>query len=401
MDAVQTALPSPRGAGSPARDNAAGSFVRDDAGARDNAEGSSARENEYPPLLIEIPDAAPVDLGLQNNVRLAIATAAEGRSYHSYARDAARAERAGAKLSGPRNRDFAAEVAALAAAVLSQLDAQDFTAVVPGLGIPSDFAILADPVAMGEGTVARHGHLLAICLAIVSPVTGRVYSPMFDAPLMGIGGHRGPDIVETILETFSKHPVHWTLKSLGQRCASVGGDGALSCGGPEARHQSTGAAEMLWKRIHPHVFPSQQAQPRPDGTSGDDSLASLTAPAKRPNLHRVTPDDSLSLASLASLAALPNRPVCTVWDPFHRADVALWRSINKNESAQKVFDMSREVDHMFAQSEGKLIFQRAGSQVDSDDAARDNNWTQAHPLPGPRRPGRGCLRAPGATQKVV
>ena len=83
------------------------------------------------------------DAALRNLVRLALANAVEeGRSWQSFVRDVARHRLADAKAGSQyATRDFATQVTAAGAMVMAQMDARDFADDLPGLGIPSDFAV--------------------------------------------------------------------------------------------------------------------------------------------------------------------------------------------------------------------------------------------------------------------
>ena len=113
----------------------------------------------------------------------------EGRSWFSFVRDVARHRLADAKVGSQyATPDFAMQVTAVGAMVMAQMDAHDFADDLPGLGIPSDFAVLADPVSIGASMKSRHGDLLVMCLAIVSARAGGVYFPMHSAEVVGISG---------------------------------------------------------------------------------------------------------------------------------------------------------------------------------------------------------------------
>jgi len=286
--------------------------------------------------------------GLSAAVRMAVAQAAEGRSAACYQRDVMRNLLNGWETQGPGSAKFAQEVAGLAAIVLAHMDAIDFEEPIPGLGIPSDFCMLADPVSIGESICSRHGDLLVICLSLISARTGRFYNPMLSAPAMKIGEHGGDKCAEALLQACQEHPVAWTINELRARLAGVGGDGALCSGGPDARHKSSGAAEKLWALVHRGIVGALQQLARP--------LQELARP-------------------------LPMCvPTCTSWDPFHRADVAMWRSVRKHPQVLAIFDVSKEVDYLFGQSEGVLIFRGVAAELGEI----------------------GCnVRAPGGTRKVV
>ena len=269
------------------------------------------------------------DFILRSLVRSAIGNAAEGRSYRAYVREAQRFAVA-FEHPGPRymSPTFAYEVAALASMVLRELDALDFNQRLPGLDIPSDFGILGDPVSMGESILCRSDVLLVLCLSLVSARNGRLYNPMHSARAMPIGSHAGHAMADLFLEALLDHPAAWGLFSLRARAAVVGGDGGLCLGGPDHRHGSPAAAEKLWRLIHPD----------------------------------------------------PEAPMCTSWDPFHRTDIAVWRAVRKHAAIIAIFDMAKEIDYLFGQSEGVVIFRAVAAAIDEN----------VH-----------RISAPGGTRKVV
>jgi hypothetical protein len=107
------------------------------------------------------------DEAFQNLVRIALSNAVEGRSFLEFERDVLRYRLASAAV-GVKYADaaFTREVTALSSSVLQQLDALDFNKALAGLGIPSDIAVLADPVSIGLQARARHDVLLIVCLCL-------------------------------------------------------------------------------------------------------------------------------------------------------------------------------------------------------------------------------------------
>ncbi len=289
---------------------------------------------------------------LRNVLRVVLGNAAEGGSYLAYVRDLHRMRLAGAEVgTNLGSRHFPRHATALASLVLQQLDGFDFNSHLGGLGIPSDFSMLADAVSIGLEVRARHDVLLIICLCIVSRTKGNVYTPMHSGPAMPFGSHGGEAMASLMLQALASHPASWGLRSLQVRCASVCGDGALCEGGPEHRHSSTAAAEKLWRRIHTDVL-----------ADFPPSAAAASPPA----------------LSQSGEAACPP-PVCTVWDPFHRADLAAWRAIRSVPLAVKAFDVAKQLDALLGQSEGVLLFRGVAAHL--------------------REP--TCnIRAPGGTRKV-
>lgn len=149
------------------------------------------------------------------------------------------------------DRRFACQITALAGMVLQNFDGLDFNTILPGLGIPSDIAIVADPVSVGLSARVRHDSLLVMCLSIVSSRTGKLRSPMHSALAMPMGGHRGQSLCTQMFEALLQHPANWDMAQLKSRVASIGGDGALTGGGSAHRHRSSAAAEKFWHQLHP------------------------------------------------------------------------------------------------------------------------------------------------------
>lgn len=203
------------------------------------------------------------------------------------------------------------------------------------LGIPSDFSLVADPVSVAPGMFTRHGELLVTCIGLVSARLGSVYQPLHSAYALGIGGHKGAMLKDAMLASLHQHPAAWDAQQVRARLACVGGDGVLTVGGPDARHSSPGAAELLWREVHPEA-----------------------------------------------------EATCTTWDPFHRIDIALWRAIRGHEGVLGIFDLAKDIEHLFGVSEGALIFQ-AVSAADSSGAPAASQG---------RAP---VLRAPGGTRKAA
>ena len=267
-----------------------------------------------------------------NTTRVILAHSVDGSSPLRIVEALYRMQIAGAQVGVPQDPMYSKLVVSLASVALQHLNADDFNADMPGIGIPSDFGVLADGVTMGLGVTARHDTLLVVCLCLASKWTGRLYTPLHSAPAMPLGSHGGSAMASLLVTCMASHAACWNVGVMRARCSAISGDGALCEGGPEHRHSSTAAAEKLWKIM----FPNASGQP----------------------------DGGLS------------PPLCTVWDPFHRVDIAVWRAVRAVPLAVKVFDMSRQLDYLFGQSEGILFWRHV------------------------REPGSRSLRAPGGTRKV-
>ena len=222
------------------------------------------------------------EMTLRNLVALAVSNASEGRPLNAFPRDAVRYRLARACV-GDRNISarFAQEATSIAGMVLRQMDAMDFNCCLPGLGIPSDFGTLADIVNLGANVFARHGQLLVHCLAIVNTSSGAVYNPLHSCNPLPPGGHGAAVFVQEWRRSFEEHVAGWSARTLRARLGSIGGDGAIVRGGSRARHGSTAAAERFWN------------------------------------------------------SRFPGESCCTMWDFFHRIDIAMWRAIRSKPAALK------------------------------------------------------------------
>lgn len=164
--------------------------------------------------------------------------------------------------------------------------------------------------------------------AQVSAESGQLYTPMACAPAMPFGSHEGRRMCGVLLTALEEHPASFTRFALRKRLAVVSGDGALVEGGADHRHSSTAAAEKVFATLWPEG----------------------------------------------------GVPACTLWDPFHRSDIASFRAIRASPLAAKLFDVVKQLDYLFGQSEGVLLFRGVAHLTDETPRA---------------------LRAPGGTRKIV
>lgn len=188
--------------------------------------------------------------------RLALSNCAEGNSYWQYERQAAGWALGYQQLTGRiplcalGSRRFAMEVEFLAARIMEQLDGHCFNMKLPGIGVPSDLHLTQDGVGIGFGQFTRNETLLMICLGCVSAHTGKLHAPMLSAPVMYLGSHSGSVLKDLVLAACRDHPVALGLHAMAKRLACTGGDGQMVRGGPDARHPSSAAAELIWGEVH-------------------------------------------------------------------------------------------------------------------------------------------------------
>lgn len=176
-------------------------------------------------------------------------------------------------------RAFYQDVEFLAARAVREMDSADAALSLPGLGIPSDFAVLLDGVPVGgTRSFGRHGSVTVVCVTAASPFTCHLFSRLAAWCVLD-AGHSGVEMADAVLGALAAPPVSLTSSVLRSRLTLVGGDGAVAMGGPERPNPGTGAAEHIWASTHVGVH---------DGP--DVPLAELgEAPRKR--FRRKTADE--------------------------------------------------------------------------------------------------------------
>lgn len=270
---------------------------------------------------------AAVDDGiaLQNLVRLALSNASEGRSGLAFEREVVRLQLAYGDV-GDKNhsRHFARQAEHIAVLLLRQLDAVDFNTPLDGLGVPSDFGLMFDPVSIGVGNYTRTGTVLMTNISVVSRHTYRMHTPMLAAPTMGLEGHTGDALATLTLEALSDHPAGFATPELKARLAVIGGDGQVTQGGENARHPSTKAAEKLWRGVHSEAWAEQ----------------------------------------LAEAEACPPPPIrCVQWDNFHRVDIAAMRAVKSSPAAKEVFEVASTLVTLFGVGEGRALLRGVAAAI--------------------------------------
>eukprot|EP00439_Symbiodinium_sp_Y106_P058011 s4012_g8.t1 len=113
------------------------------------------------------------------------------------------------------------------------------------------------------------------------------------------------------LEAFEQHAGQYGREQLRSRLALVGGDGAVCAGGEDARHASSGAAELIFEAVHEH-----------------------------------------------------HAPPMTDWDAFHRDDLAVSRAIKSTPAAKHLYDVVAALNSCFGMSEGRTILRAVGATLD-------------------------------------
>ena len=244
-------------------------------------------------------------------VRAALSESINGASERSFVKHISRLALDGVDVGGKfHTRHFVKEAKHLAAKVLQAQDRLDLDRKLPGLGIPSCFAVLFDGVPVGGvSTWNRHGSVEVICVACVSTVTGLIHARFVTWTVSRVG-HRGSDMADTILDALAEKPLALDRTVLRRRLASIGGDGAVVRGGPDRKRPGTQAADLMWFS----VFPMAQPHPQPP-----DDDAPLGALVERPRGEARRHDAWVNSPGIIHTV--------TEWDKFHRQDIAMTRAI--------------------------------------------------------------------------
>ena len=118
--------------------------------------------------------------------------------------------------------------------------------VLPGLGIPSDIVVAADPDALGVSVDPRYDEMMLVILFMASPSTGRQEFMLLDGEAMPIGAAKAQEAqTQLLLDMLSRHPI-WSRVGSAQGQSSVF---LRRWGVVEGRPPTTGAPAVgSWKR---------------------------------------------------------------------------------------------------------------------------------------------------------
>lgn len=192
--------------------------------------------------------------------------------------------------------------------VLAILDASDLHKKLPGTGIASHFSLSWDTGSLGRAVFSKHESLVAICVQFVSAETGSLEARCLGTPSVG-ARHDGAHQAEIVLDALSRHPCELQLEELRCRLAAVGGDGAITKGGPRAKHSSTQSAEILWHRVKGKQTP------------------------------------------------------IAVWGLFHRSDRAQAVAAEKIPMIQELLDVANECNRLFGVNSGKVLLRSVAGEL--------------------------------------
>ena len=152
-----------------------------------------------------------------------------------------------------QSNEFCKSVETLGFAVMQAVTFDALRAPVRGLLIPSDFAVVFDPVSLGTSSFSEHETLVPIGFRCAKPSDGMIVHYFHSAPSQG---HTKTGVATARLVENSIMERRGVFNGLSRKrlracLVSTGGDGGLCKGGENARHGSSGAAELLYKSIFP------------------------------------------------------------------------------------------------------------------------------------------------------
>ena len=125
------------------------------------------------------------------------------------------------------------------------------SSVLLGLQIRSLFGRVFDGVNPPGGLFSTTETLFLIGMRFANPTSGRIISTLIAAPSCGF--HKsGTRMSLLVKDSIGQPPTNIDRKRLRQGLIAVGGDGQVVKGGPEAKHESTSACELLWESVHPN-----------------------------------------------------------------------------------------------------------------------------------------------------
>ena len=126
--------------------------------------------------------------------------------------------------------------------------------ILPGIGIVSDITLMWDGVSIGATSFSRYETLCVTGGNFVDYQTGALRPRLLAAPSLSLkhGGRGQVDLLRRELKS-----MHLGTAALRSRLVVLGADGAGTRGGEDARHQSTGAAEILWEAVFPGGDPQE------------------------------------------------------------------------------------------------------------------------------------------------
>ena len=187
-------------------------------------------------------------------VREALAAAFQGQSDLAYVRSLSRMRLAGVHIGDKyRSPYFVRLVETLAMQLIRSCLLSLLKSRLRGLAIRSDFALIWDGVSIGTKAFSRNETLCLIGMRAAHPATGKPYTRLLAAP-SSLAAHGGAEKAQLLLRACAALPNGGlTLADFRSSFVVGGADGAEVKGGEDARHGSTGTADILFRQVWPQL----------------------------------------------------------------------------------------------------------------------------------------------------
>ena len=202
------------------------------------------------------------------------------------------------------SRKFVRMIEFLGAKQVEYLQADVLARRLPGLAVLSPLSIAFDGISIGNSLFSRAESFLVIVVSSLNVTTGRLFPQLLASPSSGLF-HDGASQAQLVMQSLCEHQGQLTKESLrGRMLAVIGGDGAICHGGPDMRHASTGAGNLLSQQIYPDIEASQ---------------------------HHVE------------------------WEKYHRSESALRQAISSSEYAKELFALAKGISQKFGYGAGRIL----------------------------------------------
>jgi hypothetical protein len=236
-------------------------------------------------------------------VREGLACAFEGGTDQSFLSSLSRLRCAGVELGTKyHQRRFQVLLEELVTNLLRSASVDSIKCLLPGLLTPSDFSVVFDGVSIGTTSFSTNETLNLIGVRSASSQTGDLHTRLMAAPSQGVS-HKGEHTKDLVLDSLRSCPQGgFDRRRLRRSMVTVGGDGAVTKGGSDARHSSTKACELLYQAVFPH---------------------------------------------------LPF--TLTWWDLFHRSEVSGRWAVKRTPYAIEIFDVSQVMVQLFGVGSGRVV----------------------------------------------
>ena len=173
-----------------------------------------------------------------------------------------------------------------------------------GTGIASCASIVADTVSIGARNFSRHETLCIVGWQHAHPISGRLMCTLVAIGSQG-ARHSGEHTKDLMAKLLEGAPLNFSRKRMRQIVVVIGGDGAMTIGGEDHKHQSTSTCELLYRWIFPQTLPGQEL---------------------------------------------------THWDLFHRDETAGTWATKQSGLAVEVLDVAQVVLQLFGVGQGRVLF---------------------------------------------